>query len=160
MGARRRRGDRFEKAEWGETRKQKVHLNGGDDSLRAGQEDLWMAGSAEDRCGISTDRRLARPSRHAVAVTNFVGPVPTLTTYSGGLTRYHGPKMKLASLWLKDSGTFTTNATAVDLEKTGAVSIAYVQHVPENSRKSIQIVARPHDQPEVTTRRMTCNTKT
>ncbi|KAK0401150.1 hypothetical protein QR680_015617 [Steinernema hermaphroditum] len=98
------------------------------------------------------------------STTNFVGPAPTLYNYpvlpgetfnllvyvqrshpDGGLRRYHGPRTKLASLWMKDCGAFTTNATALELEKTGTVkirrTIAYVQHVPENTRKSIQIVA-------------------
>ncbi|KAK0413468.1 hypothetical protein QR680_006825 [Steinernema hermaphroditum] len=93
----------------------------------------------------------------------FVGPVPTLVTYpvlpgetfnlftyvmrnhpDGGLRRYHGPKTKLANLWLKDSGTFTTSRKR-ERSSQHPWTIAYVQHVPENNRKSIQIVARPAD---------------
>ncbi|KAK0401166.1 hypothetical protein QR680_015624 [Steinernema hermaphroditum] len=71
------------------------------------------------------------------STTNFVGPAPTLYNYpvlpgetfnllvyvqrshpDGGLRRYHGPRTKLASLWMKDCGAFTTNATALVLLRT------------------------------------------
>ncbi|KAK0420380.1 hypothetical protein QR680_014646 [Steinernema hermaphroditum] len=101
------------------------------------------------------------------STTNFVGPVPTLAKYPvlpgetfnlisyvqrshpdgglrGGLRRWR-ITTRLSNIWVKESGSFTTNATAVDIEKTGTVNIrrtiAYVQHVPDNSRRSVQIVA-------------------
>ncbi|KAK0401175.1 hypothetical protein QR680_015626 [Steinernema hermaphroditum] len=92
------------------------------------------------------------------STTNFVGPAPTLYNYpvlpgetfnllvyvqrshpDGGLRRYHGPRTKLASLWMKDCGAFTTNATALVLLRTYCYSkylAGAAVHHPENYKPS------------------------